>query len=150
MPTRTLVQDLCDVCFVDYNETESEATERLRFGWLGRDYVLLVCDEHVDDIRNELHRLSEMATLDGARGTGGRRSPAPGRTGSTRATGATGAAGAGRVANAAAPATQKPAKTLFSQLGAEEKERFRAWAEMPTARRIADKRIEEWISAGRP
>ncbi len=40
--------------------------------------------------------------------------------------------------------------TLFSQLDAEEKDRFRAWAGMPTARRIADARVTEWIDAGRP
>ncbi len=40
--------------------------------------------------------------------------------------------------------------TLFSQLDAEEKDRFRAWADMPTARRIGDARVTEWIDAGRP
>jgi hypothetical protein len=40
--------------------------------------------------------------------------------------------------------------TLFSQLDAEEKERFRAWAGMPTARRISDARVQAWIDAGRP
>ncbi len=41
-------------------------------------------------------------------------------------------------------------KTLFSGLSAEEKERFRAWANMPDARRIADARIKQWVEAGRP
>ena len=41
-------------------------------------------------------------------------------------------------------------KTLFSQLDAEEKDRFRKWADMPTARRIGDSRVQEWIDAGRP
>lgn len=41
-------------------------------------------------------------------------------------------------------------KTLFSQLDAEEKDRFRSWAELPTARRIADARVQEWIDAGKP
>ena len=40
--------------------------------------------------------------------------------------------------------------TLFSQLDSEAKDKFRAWAKMPTARRIADKRVQEWIDAGRP
>lgn len=40
--------------------------------------------------------------------------------------------------------------TLFSQLDAEEKDRFRAWADMPTARRIGDSRVQEWIDAGKP
>jgi hypothetical protein len=42
------------------------------------------------------------------------------------------------------------APTLFSQLDSEEKDRFRAWAKMPTARRIGDAKVNEWISAGRP
>jgi hypothetical protein len=41
-------------------------------------------------------------------------------------------------------------KTLFSQLSSEEKERFRAWANMATARRISDARVNSWVSAGRP
>lgn len=42
------------------------------------------------------------------------------------------------------------APTLFSQLDAEEKERFRDWAKMPTARRIGDPRVKEWMDAGKP
>jgi hypothetical protein len=41
-------------------------------------------------------------------------------------------------------------KTLFSGLDAEDKVRFRAWAEMPTARRVGDVKVQEWIDAGRP
>jgi hypothetical protein len=41
-------------------------------------------------------------------------------------------------------------KTLFSQLSSEEKERFRSWANMATARRISDARVNSWIAAGRP
>lgn len=40
--------------------------------------------------------------------------------------------------------------TLFSQLDSEGKERFRAWANMPSARRIGDSRVNQWIEAGRP
>jgi|SRR5665213_3332223 len=40
--------------------------------------------------------------------------------------------------------------TLFSQLDAEEKDRFRQWADMPSARRIGDARVQAWIDAGRP
>jgi len=133
MPTRTIVQELCDVCFGEYDETESEATDRLRFGWLGHDYVLLVCDQHVDDIRDELQRLTDLAS---PQGPGGRRRTAQ-------------PAAAQRRPRSAKPATE-PGKTLFSQLSAKEKARFRAWAEMPTARRIGDQRVEEWTSAGKP
>src|SRR5580658_4414691 len=41
-------------------------------------------------------------------------------------------------------------KTLFSQLSSEEKERFRKWANMATARRISDARVNSWVAAGRP
>jgi Lsr2 len=41
-------------------------------------------------------------------------------------------------------------KTLFSSLDSEEKVRFRTWADMPTARRVGDNKVQEWIDAGRP
>jgi len=41
-------------------------------------------------------------------------------------------------------------KTLFSGLSQGEKERFREWAKMPTARRIGDTKVQEWIDSGRP
>ncbi len=41
-------------------------------------------------------------------------------------------------------------ESLYSQLGSEEKQRFRAWANMPTARRISDARVKSWIAAGKP
>jgi hypothetical protein len=41
-------------------------------------------------------------------------------------------------------------KTLFSALSAEEKQRFRAWANMATARRISDARVNSWVAAGKP
>ena len=41
-------------------------------------------------------------------------------------------------------------KTLYSQLGDDEKARFRAWANMATARRISDERVKSWVAAGRP
>ncbi len=131
MPTRTLVKELCDVCYAD-DESETDATDRLRFGWQGRDYLLLVCENHVDDVRDQLQHLSEIATAE----TSGRRAAPPVVSQPSRP----------------APPRRDPAnrKTLFSQLDDEEKERFRAWANMPNARRIADSRVEEWISAGRP
>jgi len=41
-------------------------------------------------------------------------------------------------------------KTMFSGLDQQDKERFRTWAELPTARRISDAKVQEWIDAGRP
>ena len=43
----------------------------------------------------------------------------------------------------------RPHKTLFSDLTADEKARFRAWAGLPTARRISDDRVRSWIAAGK-
>jgi hypothetical protein len=54
---------------------------------------------------------------------------------------------AGRSRAARSPAAEK---TLYSQLEDDEKTRLRAWASMPTARRISDDRVKSWIAAGRP
>ena len=40
--------------------------------------------------------------------------------------------------------------SLYSKLSGEEKARFRAWANMPTARRISDARVKSWSAAGKP
>jgi hypothetical protein len=40
--------------------------------------------------------------------------------------------------------------TLFSRLSDDEKLRFRSWADMATARRISDAKVEQWTAAGRP
>jgi hypothetical protein len=62
----------------------------------------------------------------------------------------------GRASSGAArPRAVKPSgtstdKTLFSQLSSEEKTRFRAWANMATARRISDSRVNSWVAAGKP
>jgi hypothetical protein len=62
----------------------------------------------------------------------------------------------GRVANGSArpraprPSTGSSEKTLFSQLSNDEKGRFRAWANMATARRISDSRVNSWVAAGKP
>jgi hypothetical protein len=41
-------------------------------------------------------------------------------------------------------------ETMYSQLSNDEKTRFRAWAGMPTARRISDARVRSWTAAGKP
>jgi hypothetical protein len=50
----------------------------------------------------------------------------------------------------AKPSATSTDKTLFSQLSSEEKTRFRAWADMATARRISDSRVNSWVAAGKP
>ena len=40
--------------------------------------------------------------------------------------------------------------TLQVRLSSEEKTRFRAWANMATARRISDSRVDSWVEAGKP
>jgi hypothetical protein len=52
-----------------------------------------------------------------------------------------------RPARASAPTDEQ---TLFSQLDREEKLRFRSWANMETARRISDSRVNSWVAAGKP
>jgi len=41
-------------------------------------------------------------------------------------------------------------ESMYSQLSSDEKARFRAWASMPTARRISDARVKSWVAAGKP
>lgn len=52
-----------------------------------------------------------------------------------------------RASRSSAPAGER---TLFSQLSGDEKGRFRNWADMATARRISDSRVNSWIAAGKP
>jgi len=59
-------------------------------------------------------------------------------------------AGGGQRTRAPRPASSSSDKTLFSQLSSEEKTRFRAWADMATARRISDARVNSWVAAGKP
>jgi hypothetical protein len=59
--------------------------------------------------------------------------------------------GSGRTTRSARSARPSAAeRTLYSQLEDDEKARFRAWADMATARRISDERVKSWIAAGRP
>jgi hypothetical protein len=58
--------------------------------------------------------------------------------------------GAARSARSVKPSGTATDKTLFSQLSSEEKTRFRAWADMATARRISDSRVNSWVAAGKP
>lgn len=121
MPIKTITQEICDVCYDADPASQTPATDQLRFSWQGRAYVLLVCDNHVRPIRESLDHWSDLAAEARSPAETGRRS---------------------RV-------TSGPA-TLFSQLDSEEKDAFRAWADMPTARRIADTRVRAWIDAGKP
>jgi hypothetical protein len=61
-----------------------------------------------------------------------------------------GRGGAGVRTRNARPSGPAAEITLYSRLKDDEKRRFRAWANMPTARRISDARVESWVAAGRP
>ncbi|MFC0081615.1 Lsr2 family protein [Aciditerrimonas ferrireducens] len=104
----------------------SEAEETVVFGLDGKTYEIDLSKKNAAALRKALAVYVEHARPTG-RGSR-RRAPQGSRATSGR----------------------RSAKTLFSQLDAEEKERFRAWADMPTARRISDARVQEWIDAGRP
>ena len=56
----------------------------------------------------------------------------------------------GRMTSASKGAGKRGTATAFSKLAAEEKERFRKWAKLPNARRIADDRVKAWQAAGKP
>ena len=51
---------------------------------------------------------------------------------------------------ASRPKAPAAAATLYSTLKDDEKARFRAWANMATARRISDARVQSWVAAGKP
>jgi hypothetical protein len=102
-----------------------DADETVAFGLDGKTYEIELSKKNAAALRKVL-----APYVDKARSAG--RVPAPGRRGE-----------GGRRGSSAG-------KTLFSELSAQEKERFRAWANMPTARRIGDSRVQRWIDEGRP
>ena len=133
MPRVTL--DICDVCYHDdKKQKETPASDTLRFSWLGTAYVIYACAQHVDGVRDTLQHYADIASQ-----AEDQPSVLPVAT-RQRAT---------RGPAAATPTTERTV-TLFSQLDSEEKDRFRTWANMPTARRIGDSRVQEWIDAGKP
>lgn len=125
MPVRTVTEELCDICFSRANGKQTRATERVRFSFRGQDYVVLACSKHVDSVRGPLQHLVELGSVEGGNRKGRGRRP---------------------IVHAAAATT----KTHFSQLSDDEKKRFRAWADLPNARRIRDSRVDEWRDAGKP
>ena len=59
-------------------------------------------------------------------------------------------AGSGARPRPSRPSRPPAEQTLYSQLSADEKAHFRAWANMATARRISDARVKSWEAAGKP
>jgi Lsr2 len=112
-----------------------EADETISFAIDGTSFEIDLNAKNADRLRGALRPFVEAA-----RATGGR----------SRALGSK-----GRVATAA-PTSRSRARasvataTLFSQLDSEERDRFRAWSNLPNARRIADSRVKEWIDLGKP
>ena len=58
--------------------------------------------------------------------------------------------GGGGRARSPRPSGPPAKESLYSKLSGEEKARFRAWANMPTARRISDARVKSWSASGKP
>jgi hypothetical protein len=102
-----------------------EADETISFSLNGKTYEIDLSAENAERLREAFAPFIEKGRRSG------RGEPAPRTRASTASAGAT-------------------SKTLFSGLEAEDKARFRAWAKMPTARRVSDARVQEWIDAGRP
>jgi hypothetical protein len=98
-----------------------DADETVRFTLDGRSYEVDLSTSNASKLRAYLRPFMENG-----------RSSSEGRARSSRASGP--------------PANE----TLYSNLSSEEKSRFRSWANMPTARRISDARINSWIAAGKP
>jgi hypothetical protein len=102
-----------------------DADETVAFGLDGRTYEIELSKRNAAALRKALAPYVDKARLAGRAVGSGRRGDSGRRGGSS-------------------------GKTLFSELSVEEKERFRAWADMPTARRIGDHRVQQWIDEGRP
>jgi hypothetical protein len=101
----------------------ADADETVLFSLDGKSYEIDLSAANATRLRGALRPFVEKARASG--GSTGARQPRP-----ARATTAD--------------------KTLYSQLADEEKARFRAWANMATARRISDARVKDWIAAGKP
>jgi hypothetical protein len=102
-----------------------QAAETISFALNGKSYEIDLNKENAERLREAFAPFVEKAR-NTSRGKSGSRTPSDERPG-----------GIGT-------------KTLFSTLDAEEKERFRAWAKMPTARRVSDAKVQGWIDSGRP
>lgn len=102
-----------------------DAEETVPFSLDGRAYEIDLNAGNAAALREALSRYVNHARLAGRAAGGGTRPAGRGRDRGT-------------------------SRTLFSGLDVEEKERFRKWADLPSARRIADARVQEWIDAGRP
>ncbi len=99
-----------------------DADETIQFALDGRSYEVDLSAVNATKLRDALKPYIEKG-----RGTGG-----GGRARSPR------------------PSNRPAEETLYSQLSSGEKTRFRAWANMPTARRISDARVKSWMAAGKP
>jgi Lsr2 len=101
----------------------ADADETVLFSLDGRSYEIDLTSANAASLRAAFKPFVEKARPHGGRGAV--RSPRPVRSAPT-------------------------ATTMYSQLGDDEKARFRSWANMATARRISDARVKSWIAAGRP
>ncbi len=99
-----------------------DADETIQFALDGKTYEVDLSTANASKLRDALSPYIEKG-----RGTGG-----------------------GSRARSPRPSSPPTEETLYSQLSADEKTRFRAWAGMPTARRISDTRVKSWIAAGKP
>ena len=99
-----------------------DADETVRFALDGKSYEIDLSAANAASFRQALKPYLDKGRI----AAGNARSRAPGPSG--------------------APAEH----TLYSQLSADEKTRFRAWANMATARRISDARVKSWEAAGKP
>jgi len=104
----------------------SNADETLAFGLDGKSYEIELSKRNASALRKVL-----VPYIDNGRPAG--RAPSAGRARST-----------------SSRRSRAGTKTLFSELSTEEKAVFRAWANMPTARRIGDARVQAWLDAGKP
>lgn len=117
-----MARKITEVLIDDLDGTEASETVRFTVG--GRSY-------EIDLSTKNAAKLDKILTPYKARRAGGR---------------AGGRSNGRRTASAGTAST----RTLFSTLEDDAKDAFRKWAKMPSARRIADHRVQAWIDAGTP
>ncbi|MGP0031288.1 MAG: histone-like nucleoid-structuring protein Lsr2 [Acidimicrobiales bacterium] len=99
-----------------------DAVETIHFSLDGKSYEIDVNSSNAADVRAAFQPFIDKGRLSGSSGR----------------------------ARVARPRPTSGEKTLFSRLSSDEKKRFRAWANMATARRISDSRVNSWVAAGKP
>jgi hypothetical protein len=124
VPTLNIKQEFCDVCWSEGNH-ETLATDNVLFTWRAIERRVLVCDIHAKDVAESLQRLADISSVDDSQND-------------PRSGGRSGSLNKGR---------RVPSTSLFSKLSQEDKLAIRRDLDMPSARRIKDETVQNWLDS---